>query len=92
MCQINTSLTTLPTTDVVNVLLMDDWLGPNSAGDPATGRLFTDEIWNQIRDTANATRIRIFLLNLKAAVIEALKQPEIPTGVIIAVCGCTHAF
>jgi hypothetical protein len=71
MDKINTCLATLPITDVVNVLLLDDWLGPDSAGDPATGCLFTDEIWNQLRDTANATRIRIFLPNLKAAVNEA---------------------
>jgi hypothetical protein len=72
LCQLNTVLEALPATGVVNVLLFDDWLGPNSAGDPATGRLFTEDILDRYR---GSRRIRLFLPNIKAAVIERLKQP-----------------
>ena len=61
-------------------MVLDVWLGSKSAGDPATGRLFTKEIWDRYHDTPNATRIQILLPNLKAADVEALERLDIPTG------------
>ena len=92
MDNIDTVLAMLPPTDVANVMVLDVWLGSKSAGDPATGCPFTEEIWDRYRDTPNATHIRIFLSNPKAADVEALEGLDIPLGVIIAGCGCAHRF
>ena len=58
LLQVNLLL--IPRPNVVNLYLLDDWLIPDSVGDPTKGRLLVDEIWSQPRNPADAHRIRMF--------------------------------
>ena len=92
MEMVDTVLVALPATVTANMYELDDWLGPDSAGDSKTGELFAENIRDRYRDTVHAHRLRIFTPNLKAAVIDGLMQLDVPTGFIIAGRGCTDKF
>jgi hypothetical protein len=89
---IETVLATLPVTDKANIYALDDWLGPDSAGNPATGRLFTEDVWDRCRKTNNEHRVRIFLPNLKGTVVAGLSRVPAPDGFVVAGKGCTDSF